>query len=129
MKIPRQPDRLGWLAGGLLTCLSLGCAPSSQPSDDLEPSLTRMEQKQDELLKAHQSLATKIGALDEKLDKLETNLGKKLEARPEAAKKPRAARPGRPDPKATYKVAVFDGDAQKGPDSAKVTIVEWSDYQ
>ncbi len=37
--------------------------------------------------------------------------------------------PGRPDPKATYKVAVADTDRQKGPKDAKITLVEWSDFQ
>lgn len=37
--------------------------------------------------------------------------------------------PGRPDPAATYKVAVSDVDRQKGPKDAKITLVEWSDFQ
>ena len=41
---------------------------------------------------------------------------------------PTAPKPGRPDPAATYKVLV--GDAYtRGPDTALVTIVEWSDFQ
>ena len=91
-----------------------------------------MGQKQDELLAANKALTakhdealTKLGALDEKL----TALDKKVAAGGGAAKKPRGPQPGRPDPKATYKVAVFDGDAQMGPDNAKVTIIEWSDFQ
>lgn len=42
-----------------------------------------------------------------------------------------AKRPPRPreDPAAVYKVAVRDDDPQKGPDTALVTIVEWTDFQ
>ncbi|MCA9708985.1 MAG: hypothetical protein KDK70_24275 [Myxococcales bacterium] len=38
-------------------------------------------------------------------------------------------KPGQPDPAATYKVAVADTDRQKGPKDAKITLVEWSDFQ
>jgi len=37
--------------------------------------------------------------------------------------------PGKPDPAATYKVAVAATDSQKGPADAKITLVEWSDFQ
>jgi len=42
-----------------------------------------------------------------------------------------AKRPPRPreDPNAVYKVALNEGDPQKGPDTALVTIVEWTDFQ
>jgi hypothetical protein len=42
-----------------------------------------------------------------------------------------AKRPPRPreDPNAVYKVLVRDDDPQKGPDTALVTIVEWTDFQ
>jgi protein-disulfide isomerase len=42
-----------------------------------------------------------------------------------------AKRPPRPreDPNAVYKVAVGDDDPTKGPASALVTIVEWTDFQ
>lgn len=45
---------------------------------------------------------------------------------PDAAKRP--PRP-REDPNAVYKVAVSDSDPTKGPDTALVTIVEWTDFQ
>jgi protein-disulfide isomerase len=40
-------------------------------------------------------------------------------------------RPPRPreDPNAVYKVLVREDDPQKGPDTALVTIVEWTDFQ
>jgi len=37
--------------------------------------------------------------------------------------------PGKPDPAATYKVAVAPTDSSKGPADALVTLVEWSDFQ
>jgi len=45
-----------------------------------------------------------------------------------AAPTRQAARPGRPDPKRRYTIAVA-GAPTKGPKDAKVTIVEWSDFQ
>jgi protein-disulfide isomerase len=40
----------------------------------------------------------------------------------------RPSRPGRPDPSKKYEVAVGEAPT-KGPSSAEVTIVEWSDFQ
>jgi protein-disulfide isomerase len=61
-------------------------------------------------------------ALSDKLTELEDKVGKAGPAQPQQAK------PDRPDPNATYKVPV--GDAYvKGPADAKVTIIEWSDFE
>ncbi len=46
-----------------------------------------------------------------------------------AAKKPAAAKPGQPDPKAVYKVPLKGNEPQKGPNDALVTIVEISDFE
>jgi protein-disulfide isomerase len=60
-----------------------------------------------------------------KLDELEKKIGSAPAGRPD---KPTGPQPGRPDPAATYKVPL-DGAFTKGSDGAKVTIVEWSDFQ
>jgi outer membrane murein-binding lipoprotein Lpp len=68
-----------------------------------------------------------------KLDALETKLANMPAAGPAAAgKQPpgqQGPQPGKPDPAATYKVAVAATDSSKGPADAKVTLVEWSDFQ
>ncbi len=64
-----------------------------------------------------------------KIDQLETTI-KNMPAAPAGAKAPgkQGPQPGKPDPKATYKVALTDAQS-KGPADAKITIVEWSDFQ
>ena len=47
---------------------------------------------------------------------------------PAAAPSQRAARAGRPDPNKRYKIDIA-GAPTKGPKSAAVSIVEWSDFQ
>ena len=46
-----------------------------------------------------------------------------------AAPRPAAARPGRPDPAKRYEVALGDAPTRGGPATARVKIVEWSDFQ
>jgi hypothetical protein len=104
---PRIPG-LHWLgAAGLL----LGCQGSGSFAK-LQETLAGIEQKQDSILA--------------KLDTLEQKVGQ-APAPGKPGQDPKAPKPGAPDPKATYKVPV-SGWA-KGPADAKVTIVEWSDFQ
>ncbi|MEM9454291.1 MAG: thioredoxin domain-containing protein [Myxococcota bacterium] len=65
-----------------------------------------------------------------RLDALETKIANLPAAAPAARGKqaPRGPQPGKPDPKATYKVPVGDAHA-KGNGEALVTIVAWSDFQ
>ncbi len=71
--------------------------------------------------------------MSEKLDSIETQnkeiltkLGEIAESGGDGKKQP--PRPQGPDPKTTYKVPVGDAHT-KGPATAKVTVVEWSDFQ
>ena len=67
-----------------------------------------------------------------KLDALEQKIASMPVGGPAAGKQPpgqQGPQPGKPDPAATYKVAVAATDASKGPADAKITLVEWSDFQ
>ncbi len=67
-----------------------------------------------------------------RIDQLETKLATLPAAAPGAGKAQpgqQGPQPGKPDPAATYKVAVADTDQSKGPADAKITLVEWSDFQ
>ena len=70
-------------------------------------------------------ILSRLEALETKLDEA----AKRAPAAPPGRQPQQGPKPGQPDPAATYKVAVADTDRQKGPKDAKITLVEWSDFQ
>jgi hypothetical protein len=86
---------------------------------------------------AFNAIQTKLGEIAgqqteilTRIDQLETKLANLPAGGPAAGKQaPQGPQPGKPDPASTYKVAVAPTDASKGPADAKVTLVEWSDFQ
>ena len=93
--------------------MTLTACQGSNGFAQLQETLAKIDQKQDNILA--------------RIDPLEEKVGKAPAAAPGAAK-PQRPQAGRPDPKETYKVDVGDA-ATKGGDEALVTIVEWSDFQ
>jgi hypothetical protein len=105
------PGLSGLCTAALAVAFSVGCQGSGSFAS-LQETLAQITDKQDTILARLDTLEGKIGA------------GAAAPGRP-AAQPPQA---GKPDPSATYKVAVADAHT-KGPADAKVTIVEWSDFQ
>ena len=99
--------------------MSVGCQGSGAFAS-LQENLRNLNDQQTQII-------AKLDALDKKIDAIEIPAAAPGGA---AAKdrKPKGPQPGRPDPSKTYKVAVGDAHA-KGPKDAKITIVEWSDFQ
>ena len=108
----RKPSLLGLGAAAIAATMLVGCQGSGSFAQ-MQEKLAQIDQKQDNILA--------------KLAELEGKIGKAGAAAPPS--QAQAPQPGRPDPAATYKVAVFPDDSAKGPADAKITIVEWSDFQ
>jgi protein-disulfide isomerase len=102
--------RTGAVGIGLSALVLTGCQGSGSFAK-LQESLAEIQAKQDTILA--------------KLGEVETKIGQ-APARPGAD--PKGPKPGAPDPKLTYKVDLGDAHT-KGSANAKVTIVEWSDFQ
>ncbi len=145
--IPAMPRRPLLLAVSLL--LPIAC---DQPSpEELQSKMEDVARSQVEALEAkHTELAEVVAARDghaKRVEVLETQLAElsvqvvgvesslaearaQLDLMNKKAEEKAAppVRPGRPDPANYYKVVV--GDAQtRGPDTALVTVVTWSDFQ
>ena len=72
-------------------------------------------------------------SIDDGTQRLDQVLGELKSVSGQLAAAPRAgapsARPARPDPARKYDVAAGDAPTRGGPDTAKIRIVEWSDFQ
>jgi len=99
---------------GLLGAAALVLLPACQNPQSMakvQETLTQINDQQKEILA--------------KLGKLEEQVAKGGGGKPGANQGPR---PGQPDPASTYKVPLADAYF-KGPATAKVTIITWSDFQ
>ncbi len=101
---------LAWTGSIAFSLVAPGCQGAGGFAQ-IQERLASIDQKQDALM-------GRIAAVEDKLDRAPAP------APGNTAKK----RPNKPKPELTYKVNVSDEPA-KGPATAKVTLVEWSDFQ
>ena len=96
----------------------------ASPTEDLQRQQDAIIRQQDVIIAQQGELLAELRQLREQLDDREgAQDGGAAPREPE-----RPTRPGQPDKAATYKVPV-DGAQFRGPAGAKVTIVEWADFQ
>ncbi len=105
------------MAVGLAGCQGAGAGASAQISEKISQISDRQDHNHNQVLSRLDELQTKIDEVA------------KRGPAPRGAQGKKGPQPGKPDPAATYKVAVADTDQQKGPRDAKITLVEWSDFQ
>ncbi|HWB80227.1 MAG TPA: thioredoxin domain-containing protein, partial [Nannocystaceae bacterium] len=101
-------------------------APTNESStaiEDLARQQDAIVRQQDVIIAQQGELLSELRALRQQLGGGEGDIGMPSERAPE-----RPTRPGQPDKAATYKVPV-DGAQARGPAGAKITIVEWADFQ
>jgi protein-disulfide isomerase len=115
--------------------LAAGCRPSRAEFEAIERKLDAAIAQQEEILQRIDTAPTGDDAaaleliydaltqIHRRIDDLEADIAPKA---PVADDKPRA--PGRPDPDARYRVVIGDAEV-RGPSSALVTVVMWTDYQ
>jgi len=133
-----MPRSIALLALPLSLALASGCRPSKAEFDALQAQLDQVQAQQVELSQTvavlddrastqgdadrfeRAELEDAVIVLIQRLAQLEERM-----APPPAPERPA---PGRPDPEAVYKVEIGDAPV-KGPDTALVTIVMWTDYQ
>jgi protein-disulfide isomerase len=111
---------------GLSLLLAAGCAHTAQQ----EARWNAAADKQEELARTLERLSQKEDVLEGRVEELKKS-NEALAATVSDLKRPAAAapwRPSSPEPSVLYKVPVGDG-AVRGPAGAKVTIVEYGDFQ
>lgn len=114
---------VGLTAAGLLVLA--GCQGSGAVAQ-MNERLASIQDNQSQIIKKLGELETKIGKGGAAVaGAAPSPRGAQQPGKPQPPQRPQA---GKPDPSATYNVAV--GDAQTmGPKDAKITIIEWSDFQ
>ena len=113
----RRPSIAG--LGGLgATALVLFACQGQGAFSAIQTKLSEIADQQTQIL-------TRIDQLEQKLATLPAGGPAGKGQQPGQA----GPQPGKPDPAATYKVTVAATDSQKGPADAKITLVEWSDFQ
>jgi len=114
---PRTPlGGLGMLALFGATVGLAGCQGAGQ--------FAQVSEKLNQVSDNQKQILSKLDGLEAKIDEA----AKRGPAAP-GQQKQAGPQPGQPDPAATYKVAVAPTDMSKGPADAKITLVEWSDFQ
>ncbi len=108
----RRHLSLAWASSIVLALVSPGCEGAGAFAQ-MKQSQAAMADNQAEILRQLDALATKVDGIEV--------------AAPSNAAAKRKRPPG-PDPAATYKAAIAD-EPSVGPNTARVTIVEWSDFQ
>jgi hypothetical protein len=89
-------------------------------------SMAKLNEQLTQISETQTQILSRLDGLETKLANMPAGAAAPGKAQPPGQQGPQ---PGKPDPAATYKVAVAPTDSNKGPADALVTLVEWSDFQ